>query len=203
MATDLLMISRRGLLAALAASAALLPAGAAWALSANEARALVGRVMDEIMSIINSGQPESVMLAQFEQVFVRYADVAIIARSALGPPARTATPSQMRAFTEAFQGYMARKYGRRFRELIGGRVQVTGARQVQTFYEVISTVTLAGRAPFEVRWHVSDRGGRNLFFNMIIEGVNMLTAERQEIGAMLDARRGDLDLLVADLRRLG
>jgi phospholipid transport system substrate-binding protein len=54
-----------------------------------------------------------------------------------------------------------------------------------------------------VRWHVSDRSGRQLFFNMIIEGVNMLATERTEIGAMLDRRRGDLEAMIADLRRAG
>jgi phospholipid transport system substrate-binding protein len=38
---------------------------------------------------------------------------------------------------------------------------------------------------------------------MFIEGVNLLLAERTEIGAMLDRRKGDLDHLTADLRTAG
>jgi phospholipid transport system substrate-binding protein len=34
---------------------------------------------------------------------------------------------------------------------------------------------------------------------LIIEGINMLLSERSEIGAMLDARGGDLDALIRDL----
>jgi len=74
---------------------------------------------------------------------------------------------------------------------------------VKSFYEVVSTAYLRGSAPFEVRFQVSDRSGRDLFFNIIIEGVNMLASERTEIGALLDARRGNLDQLIADLRTLG
>ncbi len=70
---------------------------------------------------------------------------------------------------------------------------------MKSYYEVISTAYLQGERPFEVRWHVSDRAGRNLFFNIIIEGVNMLSSERTEIGALLDQRGGDLDRLIADL----
>lgn len=199
MVTEPIRLDRRTVLAGLGASALVAP-GAAMALTVAEARALIGRVLDEIMTVIHSGKPEAAMLDDFAAIFARHADMNVIARSALGPPARTATPGQIQAFTAAFQHYMSRKYGRRFRELIGGTVEVTGARQVQSFFEVISVANLVGEPPFEVRWHVSDRSGRHLFFNMIIEGVNVLTAEREEIGAMLDQRRGDIDRLIADLR---
>ena len=175
----------------------------AHALTVNEARALVDRLVAEIFDVINSGRPEAQMLREFERLLVRYADVPIIARSVLGPPARSASGAQMRAFTEAFQGYIARKYGRRFREFIGGRVEVTGGRQVNQFFEIISTVRLRNESPFELRWLVSDRSGQDRFFNLIIEGVNLMTTERSEVGAMLDRRGGDLDALIAHLRTAG
>lgn len=168
-----------------------------------EARALIGAMLTDVTALINSGRSAEQLFPDFERLFNRYGDVPTIAQSALGPPARSATPAQLAAFTAAFSGYMARKYGRRFREFIGGRIEVTGGGPVRSFFEVISIVTMRGEPPFEVRWHVSDRSGRKLFFNMIIEGVNMLAAERTEIGAMLDRRRGDLAAMIADLRRAG
>jgi phospholipid transport system substrate-binding protein len=50
-----------------------------------------------------------------------------------------------------------------------------------------------------VTFLVSDKSGRDKFFNMFIEGVNMLLTERTEVGAMLDARGGDLNRLIKDL----
>jgi phospholipid transport system substrate-binding protein len=142
------------------------------------------------------------MLGRFERLFGTYADVPVIARSALGPAARTASGAELSAFTKAFQGYIARKYGRRFREFIGGSIEVTGAKPVKSYTEVDSIARLQGEAPFDVRWHVSDKAGRPLFFNIIIEGVNMLASERTEIGAMLDQNGGDINKLVAALNRL-
>jgi phospholipid transport system substrate-binding protein len=194
---------RRFLIAGGAAALALLAARSGAALSQADARALIGRAMNDVQRIINSGQPEAAMLREFEALFARYGDVPTIARSVLGPPARTASAAQLAAFTEAFRGYMARKYGRQFRRFAGAQAQVAGARQIQRYWEVVSTMTMRGEPPFEVRWHVSDMSGRHLFFNLIIEGVNLLAVERQEIGAMLERRRGNLDALVQDLRRAG
>jgi len=168
-----------------------------------EARALIDAAVADVTQIINSGRSEAAMIAELRRVFERYGDVPTIARSALGPVARTASSAQLAAYTDAFSGYMARKWGSQFRTFIGGRVIVTGGRPVQSFFEVISTSELRGMAPFEVRWHVSDRSGRNLFFNMLIEGVNLLATERVEMGAMLERRRGDLNAMIADLSTAG
>ena len=182
---------------------ALLPARAVQALDVKSAKVLIGNLVSEINTIINSGTSETAMYREFERVFIRYADVPIIARSALGIAARGASDDQMNAFTLAFQGYISRKYGSRFREFIGGNIEVEDARQIKSFYEVISTAYLRGEAPFEVRWHVSNKSGRDLFFNLIIEGINIVAAERTEIGALLDARGGNIDALTKDLRSLG
>jgi phospholipid transport system substrate-binding protein len=155
-----------------------------------------------VNNTINSGQSETAMFGSFERIFQQYADVPTIARSALGPAARSASNGQMRDFTQAFQGYISRKYGRRFREFIGGRIEVTDARPVKSYFEVISVAYLQGESPFDLRWHVSDKSGQNLFFNIIIEGVNMLAAERTEIGALLDAQGGNIDGLIAKLQTI-
>jgi phospholipid transport system substrate-binding protein len=198
-----LTLTRRGFATGLAAAAAVvaLPLPAL-ALTAAQAKTLVDQTVGDINGIINSGKSEGAMLADFERLFSRYADVPAIARSVLGPAARQASKAQMTAYTKAFQGYISRKYGRRFREFIGGRIEVAEAKAVKSYYEVISTAYLKGESPFEVRWHVSDKSGKSLFFNIIIEGVNMLASERTEMGALLDQRGGNLDRLTADLNSL-
>lgn len=203
MATEKFIITRRGFGIGLVGGAAALamPFSAA-ALTVDEARSLVDKAVGEVNTIINSGKGEQAMLADFERVFSRYADVAVIARSALGPAARQASKAQMTEFTKAYQGYISRKYGRRFREMIGSKIEVTDARPVKTYYEVISVAKLKGSAPFDLRWHVSDKSGKQQFFNIIIEGVNMLGSERTEIGAMLDKRKGNIDALIADLKKV-
>ncbi|WP_245860983.1 MlaC/ttg2D family ABC transporter substrate-binding protein [Rhodobacter maris] len=196
--------TRRGVILGAGASALValgpLRPGPAFALDDAQARALIGQAVNDVNAAIDSGKSGAALYAQFEAIFTKYADVPTIARSALGVAARQASPGQMSAFTTAFRGYISRKYGKRFNEFIGARFEVEGARKVKTFYEVKTVAHLRGQAPFEALWHVSDKSGKNLFFNIIIEGVNMLAAERTEIGAMLDARRGSLDALIADLK---
>ncbi|RLJ99894.1 MlaC/ttg2D family ABC transporter substrate-binding protein [Ruegeria conchae] len=175
----------------------------AFALTEAQAKQLVNSVVADITRIIDSGKSENAMLRDFQKIFVQYGDVPIMARYALGADARSASSAQLRQFTKAFEGYISRKYGRRFREFIGGEVTVRNARKIKTGYEVRTSVKLRGSSPFEVTFLVSDKSGRGKFYNMFIEGVNLLLTERTEIGAMLDARGGDLNRLIKDLKNTG
>jgi phospholipid transport system substrate-binding protein len=201
MPNDAFPLSRRTFVAgSLLAGAALSVPRLAYALDVDSARALIDKAIGAVNDTINSGKSETAMYGDFEGIFAKYADVPAIARSALGVASRSASDAQMKAFTKSYQGYVSRKYGRRFREFIGGRIEVVDARPIKSYFEVVSVAHLQGESPFDLRWHVSDKSGKNLFFNIIIEGVNMLASERTEIGSLLDRQGGNLDALIEELK---
>ncbi|MBT8460847.1 MAG: ABC transporter substrate-binding protein [Boseongicola sp.] len=195
-------LTRRATLAGLIATMGL-TANPTFALSTDEARNLINEVVGKINSVINSGKSESAMYRDFEDIFNRYADVPTISRSALGPPARSASSQQLKQFSDAFAGYLARKYGKQFRDFIGGKITVESARQIKSFQEVQAVAKLRGQSPFNVTFMVSDRSGSERFFDLLIEGISLLKSERAEIGAMLDKRGGNIDSLIRDLKSAG
>jgi len=199
MPTSPVQMNRRSLLLGASATTALMLAPVARAATLDQARGLVDLLVRDVNAVIASGKAEAAMLRDFETIFSRYADVPTIARYTLGNEARRATPAQMQQFTAAFRTYIARKYGRRFREFIGGQIEVRDARNVPNGVEVETMAILRGQTPFRVDFQVSDRSGQVLFFNIIIEGINMLLSERTEMLALLDQRRGDIDRLIAEL----
>ncbi|MEM6308655.1 MAG: ABC transporter substrate-binding protein [Pseudomonadota bacterium] len=175
----------------------------ALALTEASASKLVNKLVGDVNKVIASGKSENAMIRDFEKIFGRYADSSYIAAYAMGADGRRASAGQKRAFSNAFKGYMARKYGRRFREFIGGRLEVKGVKKTKKWFEVSTIAYLKNQAPFEVTFHVSDRSGKDLFFNMFIEGINLLLTERTEIGAMLDRQGGDIDKMIAALKKAG
>ncbi|KIC37797.1 MlaC/ttg2D family ABC transporter substrate-binding protein [Leisingera sp. ANG-M7] len=197
-------MDRRNFLTGLCAGVAALTAApqALWALTESSASTLINRLVADINRVIESGKGESAMFRDFERIFQQYSDTSYIAAYALGADGRRASPAQKKAFSKAFQGYISRKYGKRFREFIGGKLEVKSVKKVKKWYEVSTIAYLKGQSPFEVTFLVSDRSGRDLFFNMFIEGVNLLLTERTEIGAILDGKKGDIDALIAELKRL-
>lgn len=171
----------------------------AYALTNSAAKTLINQAVDDINAMVASTDDEEIILAEFEKIFERYADVNLIARYALGAEARRATPKQMKKFTRVFKIYMARKYGSRFREFMGSDIIVKDSKKVKSFYKVTAEAKLQNANPFEVEFLVSDKSGKPLFFNIFIEGINMLLSERAEIGALLDKNGGKIDRLITAL----
>lgn len=199
-----LILPRRSFIAGLGAGALAMTAPLpALALTEGQARQLIDGLVGRINTVIASGKSQSAMYSEFERIFRQFADLSYIAAYAMGADGRTASAAQKKAFTDAFTGYISRKYGSRFREFIGGRLEVKSVKAVKNYYEVKTTAYLKGKNPFEVSFHISDRTGKPLMFNMYIEGINMLLTERTEVGAMLDKRRGNIDQMIADLRKAG
>ena len=125
-----------------------------------------------------------------------------VAASVLGPPWRGASAAQRQAFVAAFQRYLARKYGKQFREYRNARID--GDRRPRRRQGRACWCRPGWCAPAR---RTSPSTGRSAtaaaapkVVNLIIEGVSMLANERAEIGAMLDAQRGELDGLIAQLR---
>lgn len=197
--------TRRGLLAGLAGGAlSLVLPQAVPAMTADQATRLIDRVVAEINAAINSGRSEGAMYREFERIMARHANVPYLALNTLGRAAATrATRAQLQDYNEVFRAYISRKYGSRFREFIGGRLEVTGVRDLGQRVQVVTTAYLRGEDPFEVVFEVRERSGRLLFENMYIEGVNMLAQERELIRPILDRNGGDIEALMRALRAAG
>jgi phospholipid transport system substrate-binding protein len=189
-----------GALAALAAAA--LPMTRALAAGeAERAQALVAQLSETLIALLRSGKSEAALITDFEALLARYGDMPVVAASVLGPPWRSASQAQKQAFVSAFQTYLSRKYGRQFTDYKNATIQIRRARDGGRSGVLVETViTRPGRDGFVVEWQVSERGGSPKVVNLIIEGVSMLTNERAEVGAMLEADGGNLDQLIARMR---
>ena len=170
------------------------------AASTAQAEALVTRLSGELTQLVGSGRSEAQIYAGFESVLQRYADMPAVAASVLGPPWRGASNAQKQGFVAAFQHYLSRRYGKQFREYRNARIVVTDSRDGGKAGVLVSTkVVRPGQEDIAVDWQISDRSGSARVVNLVIEGVSMLSSERAQIGAMLDAQRGSIDGLIDQL----
>lgn len=193
-------MNRRFLLAGLAASFAATPA---LAISKASSEAFVNTLFKDVLKAVNSGKSGNALYRDFERLFARYADVSTIARKALGTPYKSATAAQKKAYVSAFAGYMARNYGKRFNQFKGASLDVTKTKKAPGGFLVSTRVNLKGRGPAQTDWHIISSGGKDRLFTLYIEGVNLLTDVRTQVGSMYDKRGGNMDKLIAHLKTAG
>ena len=183
--------------------ASILASKPALAISKRNAVALVEDLVADITLMIRSEKTDTELTVLFERIVSKYADMNVIARSTLGPHARTASKPQLQKFRKAFQGYFARKYSKQFKGFSGNQIILTNSRDRGKFFEVSASIDVEGSANVDVTFRVSDRSGEPRFFDIILEGISLLSSERVEIGALLDKRQGDINRLIIDIEELG
>ena len=64
-------------------------------------------------------------------------------------------------------------------------------------------VSTSAFKPFPVEWQVIKSGDRLTFFDIVIEGIRLLSAEKTEVRALLDRNGGSVSRLTRNLSQLG
>ena len=187
-----------GFLATIAAAASI--PSTVLSLTGNEAKQLVENLIEKFNRVGRSGISDEEFIEEFKIALGQFGDIPIIARSALGRPWRNATRDQRIEFTMVFQSYLARKYGKILRKFASNDLEIRSTRKIKSFFEVSSAARNASNQLIDIRWLVSDKSGKIKLFDIILEGVSIVGAERSEIQTMLDKRNGDVALLIADLK---
>lgn len=194
------MLRRRFLVAASTAAGLAAIARPAAALTPEEARAHVRDAVDAVLELVKSDAGTAEKAERLRKIFDRVAAMPQIARFSAGVAWRDMSESQQSAFTESFVQYLSRSYARRFQEYSGGSVEIDGVTDAgRRGLLVETTVVQPDAEPVTVEWMVSDRPGRIVIADIIIEGVSLLITQREEISAMLEKRNGNVDKLIADL----
>ncbi|MEO0999065.1 MAG: ABC transporter substrate-binding protein [Pseudomonadota bacterium] len=193
--------TRRSTLLALAGFllAGLLPVPAK-ALTEDEALVFVEASVGEVMSLINASSSDQQRADGLLAIMERRAALDTISRYALGAAWRTASEAERAAWLSNFRIYVAAKYSRIFNdyrgeEILVRRAQIEGEQRIK----VLTEIAQSGGAPVAVEWRLTDRGGRTELFDLVVEGVSLLTSERELMSALLE-RHGSIDGVIAAIQ---
>ncbi|WP_157982142.1 phospholipid-binding protein MlaC [Oceanicella sp. SM1341] len=198
-------LSRRGLLGGALALGLVTVLGAGRPALAkvteDQARDLVETVVGKLLDIANSTNDVGRQASEFRAMLAQYMAVDAVARSTLGPRWRELNAEQQAAYQDAFQDYVARKYAPRFNEFSQTRMEIVRTQDYGDRGVIVtSQATLSNGEKAMVDWGVTDRGGSLQLSNIVVEGISLVTSEREMIGSMLEKRGNDVDRLISDMK---
>ncbi len=138
---------------------------------------------------------------ELEKLFQKYVDIPIIARAVLGKGWRDANTDQRKKFVHAFKNYVSNKYGRQFSEFKGTTLKIVKSRDTLTKAGVLvsTDVVVPGNPSLKVVWQVSDGSGSLKLIDLRVEGISMLSTERQEFRSKLKKYNGSLNNLILEI----
>ena len=159
---------------------------------------LVGDLYNELVATSLKELTIDQQEAELKKLFQKYVDVPIIARAVLGKSWSKANSDQRKRFIYAFKTYVSNKYGKQFSEFKGTKLEIVKSRDTLTKAGVLvsTEVVVPSHTPLKVVWQVSDGSGSLKLIDMRVEGISMLSTERQEFRSKLKKFNGSIDDLI-------
>ena len=137
--------------------------------------------------------------ARFRVVLNRDFNLDKIGKLVLGRHWRRASPAKRAEFKKLLEDYMSGIYARRFEDLAGMQITVDGVRDFEGWSMVYTTATRTSGPPVLLDWRVDRKDGGYAITDLVIEGVSMVIAQREEFSAIV-LESGGLDGLLLKLR---
>jgi len=135
-----------------------------------------------------------------EKIFADNVDIAWVGKFVMGRFWRTATDDQKKRYLKEYQSFILTHYASRFAEYSSGTFSVIGKKDDG---ENEYTISMSMKAtdekaePVFVDYRVRKEGAGFKVFDVIVEGVSMITTQRSEFGALLSDK--GIDYLIEQL----
>lgn len=198
------MLSRRFLISAFAASAALVSMGVPARAEGNaEARAFIQRLADTAMNTVAiKGLSDEERARRFRTLFVDTFDLPEIGKLVMARYWRAATPEQQQEFLRLFEDIQVYTWTRRFREYSGEMLEILGVQNEGDADVLVESRIKRGKLePIAVSWRVRKEGDVFKVLDIKVEGASMAFTHRSEYSSVIQGGGGQVEALLVALRK--
>jgi phospholipid transport system substrate-binding protein len=166
----------------------------------NGAQDFVKSVSNQALDLIknktlNDKQKEEKLISMFENVV----DTKWIGRFALGSSWNSATDEQKKQYLELHHKYLINSYIPKFRQYTNQEIKFKKFYTESKGEYLVETEIVQADAPsINVNYKVRETGSKYQIYDVIAEGVSLITTQRSDFAAILS--RGGIDDLIAKLK---
>ncbi len=151
----------------------------------------------------DAGRSQETKISELRQLLRNGFDVDYIGKYVLGRYWRRASDEERQAYLDVFEEYVVQTYAKRFATFDGGNLLVGRSDQFQDGVHRVQS-TFQGRDGQKVRldWFVHETGQGFKAVDVVVEGVSLRKAQRDEFMAVIRNGGGTVAGLIDDLRKL-
>jgi phospholipid transport system substrate-binding protein len=167
--------------------------------SLEEAKSFVQKTADNTLAIVTDKTlSDDKKEESLDKLFESSVDIKWTAQFVLGHYWNETTPEQKDKYVNVYKAFLIKSYVPKFREYTDQEIIFKAATPEQEAeYMVQTEITNPGKAPIRVDYKVREDKGTYKIFDIIAEGVSMITTQRSDFGSIL-SRQG-VDSLVKKL----
>ncbi|MCW5751812.1 MAG: ABC transporter substrate-binding protein [Alphaproteobacteria bacterium] len=192
------MLSRRQFLLASTLAVAMATASALPAQTAPAPDQFIRELGGELLSLLSRKEIGAAEReAEFRRLFVKGADVDLLARFALGRYWREASEAERREYRELFESFVVKSYAQRLAGYSGETFTIQDTRAIDERDTLVNThiERPGGQPPLRVDWRLRRTGQELRVIDMMVEGISMAVTQREEFTSVIHRNGGKVSEL--------
>lgn len=175
---------------------------AAEASSADAEKYINNIAKQALNTISNAKLSKTQKQASLDKLFRSSVDMKWVARFVMGRFWRQATDDQKSRYVKEYEKFLLHHYTSRFTDYTSGSFTLTGTRD-DGEHEYTVSMELSGNGkknepPVLVDYRVREEDGGFKIFDVIVEGVSLITTQRSEFAAVITQH--DIEYLITQLK---
>ena len=166
--------------------------------AADDAKAFVQGIGDEVVKVLEQNLPRDKVGEQLNAIWLEAFDVDGIGRAVLGKNWKKATDDQRKSYMELFPKYVAKLYAIQFSDYSGETFVVKGSKPTADGTVVNAEIGQPNGEPIKLDFIVQSRGPGLKVTDVRVEGISLVVTKRSEFDSVV-AQKG-IDGLIQALR---
>lgn len=169
---------------------------------ADEASDFIDGVGKRVVAVLSDkGLDDKAKEAKLQSLFKECVDVDWIGKFVLGKYWRNASEAQQQRYLANYGGFLIKSYTSKFKEYTGSETYKILASKTDDQGRTVVTMELVrpGEASVMVDYKLRKEGKDLRVFDIVVEGVSLLTTQRSEFASVV-SRKG-LDYLIDQLQK--
>jgi phospholipid transport system substrate-binding protein len=168
---------------------------------ASEAGNFVQKLGDDALELlVRTARDDKEQAERLRVILTTNFDLKTIGRAVLGPSWKAADEAQRETYLVTFEDYIVATYSLRIKDYAGETFEVLKETPIDERDTLVATqINRPNKEPLRVDYRVRAGAQGHHVVDVMVEGISMLTSQRQEFSAVI--QRVGVDGLIAQLRQ--
>ena len=169
----------------------------------NDPKQFISEIVDEAKKILVETNTKEFKTQKLSEIALKTVDIKGVAYYTLGGYREKLTDEQMKEYLSLFEKYFLKTFSSRLTDYSDPKIDVLSAEVKNSKYTIVKSLLLGTdkKPEVNIEWRVYTKNpDKPLIRDLIIEGLSMARAEKEQFASVIESNDGDITKLFDTLR---
>ena len=169
----------------------------------SDPKQFIQEIVDEAKKVLVASNTKEFKTQKLSEMAMKTVDIKGVAYYTLGNYRKKLSDEQLKEYLEIFEKYFLKTFSSRLTDYSDPKIDVLSAEVKNPKYTIVKSVLLATdkKPAVNIEWRVYTKNpDKPLIRDLIIEGLSLARAEKEQFASVIDSNNGDVTKLFDTLR---